>query len=356
MMPKRPNSLHQAQAYMYLQILVINSLNFLLILLSLVLLRTLQIHRSTHYWKLRSSLKLRSIFEPIVPTPIHESPSTATAITLPPPSVSTTPSIPQQTATPIPTLAITIDAPMVTTTVLKSNALIIVELRVLKLEKDVSGLKIVDHSTKALAILKSQVPSVVDNYLGSKVRDVFQKELKKYTANLIQKYSLQNPANHRLYHALMEALIEDENTMDKGVVDTVKDHKRKHDDDEDPLAGPNQVEEPIAEVVMDDDGDDVAREDNQLQDTLEPKTRKTLNPDWFKQPPRPLTLDPEWNKHQVILDQPTQHWFNQMVSVTKDPLTFNDLMATPIDFSKYTLKGLKIENLTQDILDPSSIY
>ncbi|GJV56325.1 hypothetical protein Tco_1457330 [Tanacetum coccineum] len=39
-----------------------------------------------------------------------------------------------------------------------------------------------------------------------------------------------------------------------------------------------------------------------------------------------------------------------MVSVTKDPLTFNDLIATPIDFSKYILNRLKIENLTQDIL------
>ncbi|GKF17958.1 hypothetical protein Tco_0062876, partial [Tanacetum coccineum] len=39
-----------------------------------------------------------------------------------------------------------------------------------------------------------------------------------------------------------------------------------------------------------------------------------------------------------------------MVSATKDPLTFIDLIATPIDFSKYVLNGLKIENLTQDIL------
>ncbi|GKC22551.1 hypothetical protein Tco_1024701 [Tanacetum coccineum] len=39
-----------------------------------------------------------------------------------------------------------------------------------------------------------------------------------------------------------------------------------------------------------------------------------------------------------------------MVSATKDPITFNDLIATPIDFSKYALNGLKIENLTQDIL------
>ncbi|GJX96123.1 hypothetical protein Tco_0351921 [Tanacetum coccineum] len=39
-----------------------------------------------------------------------------------------------------------------------------------------------------------------------------------------------------------------------------------------------------------------------------------------------------------------------MVSATKDPLTFDDLMATPIDFSKYVLNRLKIDNLTQDIL------
>ncbi|GJT76025.1 hypothetical protein Tco_1042750 [Tanacetum coccineum] len=39
-----------------------------------------------------------------------------------------------------------------------------------------------------------------------------------------------------------------------------------------------------------------------------------------------------------------------MVSATKDPLTFDDLMATPINFSKYVLNRLKIDNLTQDIL------
>ncbi|GJS93511.1 hypothetical protein Tco_0800479 [Tanacetum coccineum] len=175
-----------------------------------------------------------------------------------------------------------------------------------------------------------------------------------------------NPANHRLYHALMKALIKDENAMDKGVADTVRDHKRKHDDDDDdPLAGPMRqgeridsesskkpsstketpkgkaqskgskigkfasakepIKEPIAEVVMDDAGEDV-------------------------QPPRPPTPDPEWNKRQVVLGQPKQPWFNQMVSATKDPLTFNDLMATPVDFSKYVLNRLKIDSLTQDLL------
>ncbi|GJR40404.1 putative reverse transcriptase domain-containing protein [Tanacetum coccineum] len=64
-------------------------------------------------------------------------------------------------------------------------------LRVAKLEKYMSYRKKIDLFAEALVALKTQVPSIIDNYLGSKVRDVFQKELKKHTANLIQKYSLQ---------------------------------------------------------------------------------------------------------------------------------------------------------------------
>ncbi|GJY86749.1 hypothetical protein Tco_0500775 [Tanacetum coccineum] len=275
------------------------------------------------------------------------------------------------------------------------------ELRVAKLEKDVFGLKNIDHSAETIATLKSQVPMVVDDYLGSKLGDALQKALHKYSEDLIHKHSVKlapesrkiqsltinlkqgsekialeilkikreqaekqkmlkytiksidkaalkeydqksalyqtmhenksfnrNPANHKLYHALMEALIEDENAMDKGVMDTVKDHKRKHDDDdddddEDPLAGPNHgkktkrsrtkelesskkpsttketpkgkapskgsktgksastkelVEEPIAEVVMDDAGEYMVRDDDQPQDASDPNTANTPNP------------------------------------------------------------------------------
>nr|GEZ47038.1 hypothetical protein [Tanacetum cinerariifolium] len=120
-----------------------------------------------------------------------ESPLIAIVTTLPPLHVSTTPPVPQQTTILIPTQPIITNAPTITNAVLESNALTAIELRVAKLEKDVSELKTVNHSTEALAILKSQVPSIIDNYLGSKVGDVFQKELKKHTTDLLQKYSLQ---------------------------------------------------------------------------------------------------------------------------------------------------------------------
>ncbi|GKD06754.1 hypothetical protein Tco_1181728, partial [Tanacetum coccineum] len=78
-----------------------------------------------------------------------------------------------------------------------------------------------------------------------------------------------NPANHALYHALLEALIDDSNAIDKGVADTSASEKEP-------------VEEPIAEVVMDDAVNTAGEE--------------------------------------------------------VDPLTFNDLMVTPIDFSNIELE------------------
>ncbi|GJV35448.1 hypothetical protein Tco_1407925 [Tanacetum coccineum] len=61
------------------------------------------------------------------------------------------------------------------------------------------------------------------------------------------------------------------------------------------------VKEPINEPIMDDvvniSTEDVVRDDDQPHDASRPKTNKT--PNWFTQPLRPLTPDPEWNKHQV---------------------------------------------------------
>ncbi|GJX48669.1 hypothetical protein Tco_0273859 [Tanacetum coccineum] len=245
-----------------------------------------------------------------------EIPLATPVITLPPPTVSTIPPAPlQQTTTPIPSPPITTDAPTITTIVPTSDALSTVQLRVVKLEKDVSKLKKIDHSAKALATLKSQVPMVVEQYLRSKIGYDLQKikkeqaekqKMPKYTIKSTDKAALKE-----LYHALMEALIEDENAKHKRVADTVKDHKRKHDDDndddEDLPAGLNQgkktkrrrtkesesskkpstiketpkgkapskgskssksafikepVDEPIAEVVMDDAGEDEVRDDD----------------------------------------------------------------------------------------------
>ncbi|GKE73852.1 hypothetical protein Tco_1535893, partial [Tanacetum coccineum] len=314
------------------------------------------------------TIPISVISEPSVLTPIPVTPSVAPATTLlTPSSVSTIPPIHHQTIAPIPTPPITTNALTITIDVPESNALSALQLR-------------------------SHVPTVVEQYLGSKIGDDLQKVLQRHTADLIKKYSVKpalesskiqkptidleqeskkssseihkikreqvkkqkmpkytikstdkatlkeydqksalyqtmhenksfnrNPANHALYHALMKALIEDENVMDKGVTDTLDQTRvkrqrgeepksqslpRNHPPPSKPLQVKEPVEEPITKVVMDDAGEDVVHDDDPPQDTSKPKTTKTPNPNWFKQPPRPPTLDPDGNKHQVVLGQP----------------------------------------------------
>ncbi|GJW86449.1 hypothetical protein Tco_0161789 [Tanacetum coccineum] len=203
--------------------------------------------------------------------------------------------------------AIITEAPKIIPEIPEITPFIALQLRVAKLEQDMSEVKKIDHSAAVLASIQSHVPPVVDKYIGTKLDDALLKALERHTADLVEKYSVlptlesskkqesekspeeiiiikreqeekkqeptytikstdqaalkefdlksahfkfmhknksanRNPANYRLYHALMEALIEDENAMDKEVADTVKDHKRKHDgdDDEGPPAGSNQ--------------------------------------------------------------------------------------------------------------------
>ncbi|GJS91061.1 hypothetical protein Tco_0773697 [Tanacetum coccineum] len=177
-----------------------------------------------------------------------------------------------------------------------------------------------------------------------------------------------NPANHRLYHALMESLIEDENAMDKGVADTVQDHKRKHDDDDkDPPARPTketpkgkapskgsetgksasakeQVEEPIAEVVIDDAGEDVVHNDDQPQDTSEPRTVKTPNPEC-------LGSNLKWSLlqkacyHVYILSEclPTDYFFNNDLEYLKssDPERMYTTSVTKTKAAWYEIEGIE---------------
>nr|GEV93392.1 retrovirus-related Pol polyprotein from transposon TNT 1-94 [Tanacetum cinerariifolium] len=237
--------------------------------------------------------------------------------------------------------------------------------------EDLSELKKIDHSAKALATLKSQVTIVVEIYLGSKISNDLQKsaleihkinkeqaekqKIPKYTIKSTNKVALkeydlksrmkmlwiiESPIQSRttknsmiMIRMMMKTLLLDQNRL-----------KRQRE----------PIEEPIDEVVMDDletiANKDVVNDADHPQDYVVPKINKPYKDTWFKQPPRPPTPDPDWNKCQVITDQPEQPRFSHMVSAIKDPLTFDELMATPIDFSKYAMNRLQIDNLTQEIL------
>ncbi|GJT96072.1 hypothetical protein Tco_1091590 [Tanacetum coccineum] len=297
------------------------------------------------------------ITEPSVLPPILETITTAPHVT------SSITHVLQQQSTPVPTPPIT------------SETLTFI-----------IALKQVDHSSKILATIRSHVPAMVNKYLGSSLGDTIHKVLQKHTADLIrqqsQKKSIdleQEPTKSTLdifkvkkeqtdkqkvtkyaiksidkaalndkpsVYALMEALIADEEAMDKGVADSLKQQKRPYESSKKtsttketsrgkaPTKGPKanksitteeSVKEPITKVVMDD----------------------AVNTTSKDVPLRPFTPDPEWNTVQVVDDAPEKPWFNNLLSAEKDPLTFDALMATPIDFSKFAMNQLKIDKLTK---------
>ncbi|GJT08119.1 hypothetical protein Tco_0842581 [Tanacetum coccineum] len=142
------------------------------------------------------------------------------------------------------------------------------QLRVARLEQEMSEVKKTDHSADVLASIKSQVPTVVDKYLGTKLDDALLKILERHTADLIEKYSvlpgpesIKNQESEKSPKEIIKIkreqgeekqdltlLPSDERFLDKEVKARVKNTKEKHDqlmmmkiddDDEGPSAGSN---------------------------------------------------------------------------------------------------------------------
>ncbi|GJV17745.1 hypothetical protein Tco_1363068 [Tanacetum coccineum] len=295
------------------------------------------------------------ISEPSVLTPILKTPSIAFATTfLTPLSISTIPPVLLQTTTPIPTPPITTKDPIINTYVLDSDALTAVQLRVAKLEKDVSELKKLITLLKLLILSnpkKIHTPTIdlepepeksASDIHKIKKEQAKKQKMPKYTIKSIDNATLKeydhrsalyqtmnenktfnrNLANHALYHTLMETLIEDENVMDKGVAGTCKKTKRRRTKESESFMKPSTtketsrgraptksskigksttthepIKELVAEVVMDDRettaNEDVGNDADRPQDYVAPKTNKPSRDTWFKQPPRPPTPDPE---------------------------------------------------------------
>ncbi|GKB41097.1 hypothetical protein Tco_0886039 [Tanacetum coccineum] len=148
-----------------------------------------------------------------------------------------------------------------------------------------------------------------------------------------------HPAHKDLYDALIKSLFLDKDDMDK-VVAAMEEPNEEHVHDMSLDAEENII-------------DEMGNTDEQPDRKAAPNTDNAPKYDWFKQPPRPPTQDLKWNKCQVMDDHLEQTWFNDLVSAQKDPLTCDELMATPIDFPKFAKNRLKLDKITKaDLVGP----
>ncbi|GJR51658.1 hypothetical protein Tco_1402179 [Tanacetum coccineum] len=216
--------------------------------------------------------KVREESDSTIPDPSHQTVTSTPPVIAPFTDVSS--SKPSLLVTPPP---INTEATTITTSLPEITPFIALQLRVARLEQEMSEVKKTDHSADVVASIKSQVPmasvkiknlkksqeiirakreqgeekqDLTYSIRSTNTVDLEEFDLKSALFKHINKIKSanRNTTNYHLYHALMEALIADEDAMDKEVADKVKDHKRKHDsdddedddDDEGPLAGSNQ--------------------------------------------------------------------------------------------------------------------
>ncbi|GJT20041.1 hypothetical protein Tco_0878747 [Tanacetum coccineum] len=128
--------------------------------------------------------KVREESDSTIPDSSHQTVTSTPPVIAPFTDVSS--SEPSLLVTPPP---INTEATTITTSLPEITPFIALQLRVARLEQEMSEVKKTDHSADVLASIRSQVPTAVDNYLGTKLDDALLKVLERHTADLIEKYS-----------------------------------------------------------------------------------------------------------------------------------------------------------------------
>ncbi|GKD97872.1 hypothetical protein Tco_1381769, partial [Tanacetum coccineum] len=247
--------------------------------------------------------------------------------------------------------------------------------RVSTLETELSQLKQADLSAQLLESVKSQLPTMVDNLLNTRIGYATRIALESYTKDLNKKVQ----EERKLYIDVVE--------KSYGKAYSLKRSRKYKDKDEDPPAGSDQglkkkktskdaeppkgsklkesktssskgtksepkssrksvqSEEPMFETT-----DTKMPQDHGGNTKDQPNYEATIMDDWFKKPNKPPTPDRPWNDGKSIDSRPPQKWISNIAKARKPPRMFDELMSTPIDFSAYVMHNLMIDNLTHEIL------
>ncbi|GJY53725.1 hypothetical protein Tco_0445389 [Tanacetum coccineum] len=277
--------------------------------------------------------------------------------------------------------------------------------RVSTLETKMSQLKQADHSAQLLESVKSQLPTMVDDLLSTRIGYATRTALESYTKDFEKKAqeerklyidvveksstineSLENvvlaksssqpkstyeaaesltefelkkilldkmersesyktaPEHKELYEGLVKSYNLDKDLFSSyGNVYSLKRDRDDKDKDEDPSAGSYRG---LKKRKMSKDpkssGKSVQAEELVFE-TTDTRMPQDQGGDTEDQP---YSID----------SRPPQKWISNIAKARKPPRTFNELMSTPIDFSAYVMHNLKIDNLTQEILVGPAFY
>ncbi|GJQ95688.1 hypothetical protein Tco_0006827 [Tanacetum coccineum] len=196
------------------------------------------------------------------------------------------------------------EATTITTSLPEITPFIALQLRVAKLEQEMSKVRKTDHSADVLASIRSQVPTSVDYYLGTKLDDALHKC--SLSHHNMKKSATKNTPTIRLYHALMEALIADEEAHDRKLQTRCTIYPESE-----------HFEHSSNTFQSKDEANDSA-----MKDTDNAHIPKVSTTTWFKPIPeseRPATPEPEWTIPPNDFPEPENNWANTYATTYKVP-------------------------------------
>ncbi|GJV37297.1 hypothetical protein Tco_1409774 [Tanacetum coccineum] len=185
-------------------------------------------------------------------------------------------------------------------------------------------------------------------------------ELKKILLDKLEKSkSYRAVKQHKdLYNALVKSYQLDKDLFDSyGKAYSLKKGREDKDKDEDPLVGSVQglkkrKTSKDAETSKGSKSKD-SKSSSSKDTKTQPKSGKSAQAEepMFEAADTEMPHNQGTNVDQTTIDfRPPQTWISKIAQAEKPPLTFNELMNTPIDFSAYVMHNLKIDNLTQQYL------
>ncbi|GJV27379.1 hypothetical protein Tco_1383827 [Tanacetum coccineum] len=242
------------------------------------------------------------------------------------------------------------------------------------LEKELSQLKQVDYSTQLLGIIKSQVPAMVDAQLSTRLKDSIQKAFQSYTTEFEKKTKkilldkMQKSKSYRgaqehkeLYDGLVKSYKPDKDLFESyGKAYSLKRDCEDKDKDKDAPTGSDQglKRRKTSKDVEPSKGS----KSKELKSSSSKGTKsQPKSSGKFAQAEESVfeTIDTKMPQNQGsdlgnTDDEPNVEAASErdriIAQTEKPPLTFDELMSTPIDFSAYFMNNLKIDNLTQEYL------
>nr|GEV42560.1 hypothetical protein [Tanacetum cinerariifolium] len=78
--------------------------------------------------------------------------------------------------------------------------------------------------------------------------------------------------------------------------------------------------------------------------------QSSQHPKWFSQQQKPPSPDHNWNKTVPAVHGSIQPWISELAKQVDTRSSFNELMDTPLDFSKFLINQLKVDTLTLELL------